>query len=203
MKDKNNPEYIFTCTSCKIPKPNKEFGKRKGQRRIREYSSKCTKCLSKMTYIYNKANPEKRKLIVKKYIMNNKEKRTNLTKNYKLKNPFNYLINTCKGNSKHRNLEFNIVKEDLITLFKVQEGRCYYTGRDLKTVLGFPESVSVDRVDSSKGYLIDNIVLCQSKVNIMKNNASIDELIDFCVDILKTGYENENFLKIKEKLSYN
>lgn len=41
-----------------------------------------------------------------------------------------------------------------------------------------------NRIDSSKGYIEDNIVLCCSIVNKIKQNLSIDELIEWC-DLIK------------------
>lgn len=45
-------------------------------------------------------------------------------------------------------------------------------------------SMTVDKIDSSKGYIKDNIVLCCSIVNKIKQNLSIDELIEWC-DLIK------------------
>lgn len=69
---------------------------------------------------------------------------------------------------------------------KEQDYKCYYTNRPLNINLGFPESISLDRIDSSKGYIKGNVCFCQKKVNTMKNNASVEELIEFCKDVLKT-----------------
>ena len=46
-------------------------------------------------------------------------------------------------------------------------------------------NVSVDRIDSTKGYLQDNIQLVCMAVNQMKNDLEINELIYFCKQIIK------------------
>lgn len=113
-----------------------------------------------------------------------------ITKRYRLKQaktkPFLLLFNTAKGNSRRQKREFTIIKADVSNLWNKQKGLCYYTGRPMKFELCCNDSCSLDRIDSSKGYVKDNIVLCQRQVNIMKNDASVDELIQFCKDILKT-----------------
>lgn len=39
------------------------------------------------------------------------------------------------------------------------------------------DSISFDRIDSSKGYTKDNIVVVSYRVNKIKNNATLDELM--------------------------
>lgn len=48
------------------------------------------------------------------------------------------------------------------------------------------DSISYDRIDSSKGYTKDNIIVVSNRVNKIKSNASIDELkkiTEFYIDI--------------------
>jgi len=117
------------------------------------------------------------------------KKELSIGKKYRLKymkiQPLEFLFRSAKGNSKRIDREFSIVIEDLHDLWKNQNGICYYTGRKMLFELGFNNSVSIDRIDSSKGYIKGNIVLCERRVNIMKNDASMEELLLFCKDILK------------------
>ncbi len=103
---------------------------------------------------------------------------------YKRTKPLETLLKVAKGNAKRRYKDFNINIEDLKLLWDSQKGICYYTNRPMKFHIGFEDSVSIDRINSSIGYLKGNIALCQSKVNIMKNDATIEELLIFCEDIL-------------------
>jgi hypothetical protein len=59
--------------------------------------------------------------------------------------------------------------------------------------LGSRNSVSVDRIDSSKGYVLGNIALCMKQINIMKNDSTLGELFDFCESILNNKI---NILKL-------
>jgi len=67
--------------------------------------------------------------------------------------------------------------EHLDALFQTQNGRCAYTGVELVNVrVGMhPFAPSVDRVDSTKGYEPDNVVICADCVNRMKNSMPADE----------------------------
>ena len=44
--------------------------------------------------------------------------------------------------------------------------------------------VSVDRVDSNKGYLKDNVVLCCDSVNTMKMKLDTKEFLNICNKII-------------------
>lgn len=40
-------------------------------------------------------------------------------------------------------------------------------------------AASVDRVDNSIGYLVGNVVLCTTKVNLIKRDVTLDEMKDW------------------------
>lgn len=103
---------------------------------------------------------------------------------YKKTKPLETLLKVARGNANRTSKEFNIDLKHLNDLWILQKGICYYTNKPMLFEIGFDNSVSLDRMDSSKGYLPNNIVLCQKKTNIMKNNATIKELIEFAEDIV-------------------
>ena len=43
---------------------------------------------------------------------------------------------------------------------------------------------TIDRIDSSKGYTVDNVQWVHKDINLMKNHFSESQLIDFCQRIL-------------------
>jgi hypothetical protein len=88
-----------------------------------------------------------------------------------------------KEHAKIRNKEFNIEVEDVI----IPE-YCPYFGFKLETdVKKFnnPNYYTIDRIDSSKGYIKGNIQVISRLANTMKNSATEDELIKFAESIIK------------------
>jgi hypothetical protein len=71
-----------------------------------------------------------------------------------------------------RKLEFNLSFESVKTLLKFQT--CYYTGRRFDNE--GPYARSIDRIDSSKGYIEGNVVSCTVDINGKKSNLSDDEI---------------------------
>lgn len=67
-------------------------------------------------------------------------------------------------------------------LWQKQDGRCFYTDARMEIQLGRGKShsaASVDRVDNSIGYLVGNVVLCTTKVNLIKRDVTLDEMKDW------------------------
>lgn len=99
-------------------------------------------------------------------------------------------LSTARVSSRKRGLPCEISLEHLVSLWERQRGKCHYTGVTLSfDGLGRPESVSLDRVDSTKGYVADNVVLCCNIVNLMKNKMTVDELVGWCHRIINHRQE--------------
>lgn len=56
-------------------------------------------------------------------------------------------------------------------MLRIQNGRCYMTGVAFESK--GPRRFSVDRIDSTKGYVRENVALCIQPVNRMKNQARL------------------------------
>lgn len=101
---------------------------------------------------------------------------------------------TVKRGAESRNIEFNITIEDLWELFIKQQGKCALSGLEIKfskvrkDSLG--KTISLDRVDSSKGYTKDNIQFVHKHINIMKNNFDQDYFISLCNNIVNHNKTN-------------
>lgn len=68
-------------------------------------------------------------------------------------------------------------------LYLKQEGKCYYLGCDMVVSQEFKFAfnlLTVDRIDSSKGYTKDNVVLCCWCVNRAKSVMPHDVFIEMC-----------------------
>ena len=81
--------------------------------------------------------------------------------------------------AKQRGHEFNLSIEEAWNLFKKQSGKCALSGVDLKFCKSIREvkdtTASLDRIDSSKGYTIDNVQWVHKTVNLMKQGIDMNE----------------------------
>jgi hypothetical protein len=97
---------------------------------------------------------------------------------------FEYVIwYRAKESSKKRGWEFNLEIEDIIIPKK-----CPYLGIEL--CFGIENRnkdnyYSIDRINSTKGYVKGNIQIISYLANTMKNNATNEQLITFAKNVLK------------------
>ncbi len=87
--------------------------------------------------------------------------------------------------AKYRDQEFNITLEDLLEQWTKQNGLCPYTGAKLIHPIrmkdeGLIYMASLDRIDSSIGYMKSNIQFISAAANLAKNNMSHEQMIEFC-----------------------
>lgn len=86
------------------------------------------------------------------------------------------LLSALKCSAKRRGIEFDLTITDLNNLsFPIT---CPILGIELKFNQNQAEdcSYSLDRIDSTKGYIKDNIVVISMKANRMKNNGTSKEM---------------------------
>lgn len=84
-----------------------------------------------------------------------------------------------KRNCKLRNIEWKLTLDEFTILLS---GNCFYCNIEPQTrILAGKERThnGIDRVDSSKGYVTDNVVTCCKRCNQAKNDMTIDEFIDW------------------------
>jgi hypothetical protein len=99
------------------------------------------------------------------------------------KNPARRLITSTKKTAKTKNLEHNITVEDLILpkFCPLLEIEIDYSAGNGKSLF----NPSVDRIDSTKGYVKGNVEVMSMFANIMKSKASIEQLKTFAKNILE------------------
>lgn len=68
----------------------------------------------------------------------------------------------------------------LLSLHSSQHGRCYYTGLPLVGAQCDPNTVSIDRIDSTRGYMRGNVVLCIWDANLMKQSLTVERFRELC-----------------------
>jgi hypothetical protein len=89
----------------------------------------------------------------------------------------NYWHN-LKRSAKKRHIPFKIKIKEAWELFLSQNKTCVLTGQPLK--FGKPQTASLDRIDSSKPYILDNLQWTHKTINKMKTNLSQDLFVNFC-----------------------
>ena len=107
---------------------------------------------------------------------------------------FNRLFNRYKNTSKKRNFIFALSKEK----FKlITEQNCFYCGNKpkniSKNIYGKGNIIynGIDRVDSSKGYIENNIVTCCEKCNQAKSNMSQQEFLSWVERVYNHSIKNK------------
>lgn len=81
-----------------------------------------------------------------------------------------------KDSARKRNLECTVTAQFLWELFKIQEGRCGYTGLPIE----LNKNASLDRIDSTKGYTPGNVHWVLWDINRMKWNIPHQEFVKLC-----------------------
>ena len=82
----------------------------------------------------------------------------------------------AKKRAKEKGLDFDITVDDLVwpEYCPILRVRLVYEGRGSKSFL--PDSPSIDRVVPSVGYVKGNVQVICARANVIKSNATIEEL---------------------------
>lgn len=91
--------------------------------------------------------------------------------------------NHLKRNAERRELQFIIPIEYLWNLFEKQGSTCALTGVPITLGRIFckeQQSASLDRIDSNKGYIKDNVWWVHKDINALKNDFSLARFRELC-----------------------
>jgi hypothetical protein len=100
-----------------------------------------------------------------------------------IKSPEYLIWYRAKQSAKEYKKDFDLSVEDIII-----PTHCPYLGVELltnKEECYSPNYYSIDRIDSTKGYVKGNIQIISRFSNTIKNNATIDQLVTFSQNVLK------------------
>jgi hypothetical protein len=90
---------------------------------------------------------------------------------------------------KKHDLPCTITPADVVSLFNQQNGLCALTGREL--LFGSKgtqrDSLSIDRIESGRGYILGNIRLVTYQANMARGQFSDEELLAFCRAVIGKG----------------
>lgn len=81
----------------------------------------------------------------------------------------------------HRGYEWDLTPEYILGLYNEQDKLCALTGWPIGWAKkGLTSTVSIDRIDSSEGYIIGNVQLLHKDVNMAKQKYSQEYFISIC-----------------------
>ena len=94
---------------------------------------------------------------------------------------------------------FDLTLQDLLDLWDNQDGCCALTGTPMEYVTQaidpkrklHTNSVSLDRIDSYKGYVKGNIQLVIAKANLAKGPMTSEEFLSFCNAVVRKNNDKE------------
>lgn len=93
-------------------------------------------------------------------------------------------FNSIVNGARQRNIEIMITIDYIWSLFEKQNGKCALSGLSLRFNLSGENrntrTASLDRIDSSKGYIEGNVQWVHRQINKMKMDLDESEFIDFC-----------------------
>lgn len=143
------------CTKCLIEKDLSQYSKDKGG--VGGFCYWCKTCASASSLAYH----NRHKTRIKK---RNKE--------YKESNPIKYLVWCARYRAKNHNEEFSITEDDIS-----MPNECPILKIPLfMGPLHNPNSPSIDRIDNGKGYIKGNVHVVSYRANVLKRDASVEEL---------------------------
>jgi len=164
-------ELNFTCNKCGQTKPSGEF--HKARKNIGVHKWLCKECSARYSSGYYTKHQKEKNRQVKVH------DKTDIARYGRL-----------KSNAKKRGTEFNLDKLDFLIWFQGSEKTCHYCGVALNTNGHREEQISVDRMDNSQGYVIENMVLCCQQCNTIKGNIFTEnEMIEIADKYLKPKME--------------
>lgn len=97
------------------------------------------------------------------------------------------LTRNSKRGAKERNIPFHLTKEDIKGLLIASNGICALSGLPMDTMFNSQMKASIDRIDSSKGYTMDNVQIVAGCVNRAKNALSQKDFVKLCKAVVKVN----------------
>lgn len=111
-------------------------------------------------------DPEYRDKIIKRNQQRNSTPEQRIKKN----------LSQRKAQAKQKGLEFSITLDDLLPLpfyCPVLGHKLNYTGSSIKNKEFSP---SIDRIDNTKGYIKNNVIIISNRANTLKSDATVEEI---------------------------
>jgi len=173
------------CKDCLTEYPLEYF--RVDNNSTKGYRNSCRECRKiARLQIKDKINEQKRVLYRKtitddRRLILNEKARKFYTRNY-----IGALLTSCKQRD---NVDSVIDHLYIENLYQYQKGLCHYCKVKVDINIGnkYCNQISIDRIDSKKGYIENNIAITCLFCNYAKNNTDINHFLNF-IQCIKTGH---------------
>lgn len=166
-ENKQKELNMKVCSACKIEKEITEFYKHKlGKEGLH---ANCKSCMKD----YRVATKERIALSYKGYRDRNKDRINASNRQYyqSLKGRYG----SYKNNAKKRGISFDLTIEQFESFW---QRNCTYCGEEIG-------SIGIDRIDSSKGYQLENCVPCCTICNVVKMEHDLSFLNEHMLRMLR------------------
>jgi len=186
------------CKDCNIEKPLRDF--RKDKNYLLGIRNRCKSCRSILREERKEHINEQKRILYKNSLTNEKRHELNIkAKELYTKNFLNALYYNCKARKRTHNIECDISIKYLESLYNSQNKKCFYCNLILNTTIGNKscDQISLDRKNSSKGHVIDNVVFTCLFCNYAKNISNIDHFRKFINAIKTDNYDSDNLVTDK------
>lgn len=158
------PSGCKRCNRCKVIKNQNEFV---------DDNEKCIDCQFYCDSYYKNNKDQEIARSIQSQANKGRDKINAYKRELNRKNPINYVLQSAKSRAKKKNIPFDLTREDIV----IPE-RCPILGYELHIASGksSSNSISIDRIDPTKGYVKGNIHIISWRANDIKGNATLDEL---------------------------
>ncbi len=160
------------CSKCKLTKPKEDFGKRASNEDGLDY--RCKDC---------------NKIYAREYRATRRAKANQSA--IASRNRLHWTVRLQRGSKSSANtrkLEHSISVEDIQSIWESQNGKCYWLGIALDESNGLPDrhplKPSLDRLDNSRGYVRENVVITSTFANLGRSNTTVEDFSEF-LNVLK------------------
>ncbi len=185
-----------TCKNCGLEKEaSTEFWHR-SKRHKDGLAWWCKECAVTYSKNYRTLNAEKERKKVREWRSANPEKRRAQYwrgEDSRKRNDWaGTLLKNTRSSARGSDRVHAITKEDILRCFDRQNERCFYSGvkLDFNLVKHSPRYPSIDRIDSSKGYLPNNIVVASWWMNRAKFTYTAEDFISLVEEMRSVTAED-------------
>jgi len=126
-------------------------------------------------------NPDRVKEISRKWQLDNPDRFKQHQLKYRKSNPKKFMVSHARRRALKVGREFTITWEDLPDIPQY----CPLLGIEINVWAELSHRPSIDRIDSSLGYIPGNVQIISQRANMLKNNATGIELLCLAVNLLE------------------